>query len=471
MRILKFIQVSLLAGIMISHTGCNDDFLNLDPSDSISDDKVFTSYETAQAALVGAYDQLSSHLFEGLYEPIISDIIGGDAMVNSVDNWNWFVEVYQMKILPAYAYAESPWWAGYKTIYDANNIIANVASIPSATEEQRNQLEGEAKVLRAFVMLKLVQMYAPAYKEDKDAPSIMLTNRLLELDEDLPRAPLSEVYVQIEEDLLSAINLLEYEDEKGFFDKRAAQAILARAYLNKEEWEKARDMAVAAYTDIILVPATGLLDGFNFRNTETIFTVAYTAEDNNVFLSLPSFYYPAFGYSSMRANDTFVEKFASSDARSYHFSMDLTIDEDRHVIEKFQHWQTVGNAERISIRASEMYLIEAECEAELGNFSKAQDALYTIQVRANLLAEKTTASGQELIDEILLERRKELFGEGFGWNDIKRRLSPYTRTGDHWVDVNFDFGDDDYFRLTYPIPQSEIDANSMISSEDQNKGY
>ncbi|WP_075589807.1 RagB/SusD family nutrient uptake outer membrane protein [Labilibacter marinus] len=456
-------------------TSCNEELLNPEPQTAIEEEEVFKAYETSQAALVGVYDQLSSPEFEGLYVPIFGDLVGDDLMISPDNNYNWFVAVYQMNILPNYSASDYPWWAGYKVIFDANKIVANAQSIPDATSDQKNRLEGEAKAMRAFVMLKLVQMFAPSYISNPEAPSILLaTEPLLHNDADLSRAPLSEVYAQMEADLLSAINLLEYRDDiddKGFFDKRAAQAILARVYLNMQQWEKARDMAVEAYTDVDLVAVANLFDGFYYRNSETIFTVAYTQEDNNTYLTIPSFYYPIYGYSSMRANNKFVDLFSSNDVRSNYFLIEPEIDKDRNLILKFLHNQSVGNAERISIRASEMYLIAAECEAELGNNKEAQDALYTIQSRANPSVVKSTATGQDLVDEILVERRKELFGEGFRWNDIKRRQSRFIREGDHWVKFDFSAEDEDDYRLTYPIPQSEIDNNVELTNEDQNIGY
>jgi hypothetical protein len=454
---------------------CDDEFLNPKPETAIDKNDVFDSYETAQAALVGVYDQLSRYGFEGLFVPIMSDLTGEDVMISPENNYNWFVAVYQLNVLPNYTFSDSPWWIGYKVIFDANQIIANANSMTDATDEQKNQLIGEAKVLRAFTMLRLAQIFAPAYKANPEAPSILLaTEPLVHDDPDIGRAPLSAVYTQMEDDLLSAIKLLEYKDDledKGFFDKRAAQAILARVYLNMEEWEKARDMAVLAHQDVELMSINDLFDGFYYRNSETIYTVAYTPDDNNVYLSIPSFYYPVAGYSSMRANNHFVEQFAQNDARGRFFLMEPEIDTERYLIVKFLHYQQVGVAERISIRASEMHLIEAECEAELGNNKAAQEALHKIQSRANPGVKKSTAIGQELIDEILLERRKELVGEGFRWNDIKRRQSPFVRTGDHWVKFDFEASDEDYYRLTYPIPQSEIDNNTMLSNEDQNTGY
>ncbi len=457
---------------IITFSSCNEDFLNPKPTDSIEDDLIFESYVTAEAALIGAYDQLSGSNFEGLRAPIMADIIGEDVMVNAVENWNWFVAVYQLNLLPNYTNVENPWWNAYKIIHDANKIIAKAQEVPDATETQRNALEGESRVIRAYTMLTLVEMYANAYSRNSEAPGILNVNIPTNKDsEDFGRASVAEIYTQITDDLLKAIDLLSDYTNKGFFDKRAAQAVLARAYLDMEEWEKASEMAKEAHKDLTLMSANEMLSGFSVRNSETIFSVAYTAEDNNVYLSIPSFYWPVAGYSSMRANDRFVELFSKQDIRLNYFILDPDIDPNRNLILKFSHNQQVGNAERISIRAAEMHLIEAECEAELGNNEEARDALYIVQKRSIGNAIKSTASGDALIQEILLERRKELFGEGFRWNDIKRRQTQFTREGDHWVKFDFGAQDEDYNRLTFPIPQSEIDANSKLTQDDQNPGY
>ncbi|WP_158293220.1 RagB/SusD family nutrient uptake outer membrane protein [Tamlana fucoidanivorans] len=466
---IKHIIITTVLGLIL--VGCSNDFLELEPTDSISEDKVFDSYVTANSALIGAYNQLSSFNFEGLYNPIMADIMGEDLMVNAVDNWNWFISVYQMDVLPNYVYVDNPWWSGYKLIYDANNIINNAIYIPDATTEQIDNLVGQARVLRAYTWLKLAQMYAPAYTKDPDAPSILLNTVTGEIKSGFQRAPLSEVYAQIENDLLAATNQLKENSDKGFFDLRAAHAVLARLYLEMGNWSSARDHAKLASEGLELMDINTMFSGFNRRNSETIYTIAYTQDDNNTYLSIPSFYWPVGGYSSMRADSEFVNTFTAADARKSFFLKVDDIDPDRYLIVKFAHNNSVGNAERICIRASEMLLIEAECEAELGNFSEAQDALYEVQRRSNPGVSKSTSTGQTLIDEVLLERRKELFGEGFRWNDIKRRQLPFHRAGEHWVKLSFTAQDPDYYRMTFPIPQSEIDANDALDNSDQNIGY
>lgn len=457
--------------LLLVLVGCSNDFLELEPTDSISEGEVFKSYVTAKSALIGAYDQLSSPTFEGLYDPIMADIMGEDVMINSVDNWNWFTPVYQMNVLPNYQYVDNPWWAGYKLIYDVNNIINKSIYIPDATPDQIKDLVGQAQVLRAYTMLKLADMYSPAYAKNPDAPSILLNTGSDDLYSGFERAKLSEVYAQIETDLLAAASQLTENSDKGFFDKRAANALLARLYLNMGKWDLARDKAKLASQGMTLMTANDFYTGFHTRNSETIYAIAFTQADNNTYLTLPSFYWPVGGYSSMRADKDFVSKFANNDARKGLFMKINEIDPNRSLIVKFGHNNLVGNAERICIRASEMVLIEAECEAALGNNAQAQNALYLIQRRANPTVSKSTATGQALIDEVLLERRKELFGEGFRWQDIKRRQLPFKRAGDHWVILSFTAQDPEYYKLTFPIPQSELDANPALDNSDQNIGY
>ncbi len=471
-RITNIAKTAIFVAAVALLSSCGKDFLYPEPTTALEEKDVFTSLTNARAAMVGAYDQLSSYSFDGLYLPIMADLTGEDLMLNSTNNYNWFVPVYQLNVLPNYQYASRPWSAGYKIIFDANKIIAGVPQLADATQEDKDALIAEARVMRAYVMLKLTQVFAPAYATHPDAPAILLVTQPMAYDApDIARSSVREVYEQIVADLLYGAGVLGDDRETGFFGRRAAHALLARAYLDMQEWEKARDHARQAYEGTTLMTIDEMLGGFFRSNRETIFSIAYTAEDNNVYLSIPSFYWPVAGYSSMRADSRFVERFASNDYRHYFFLKQENIDPDNWLILKFMHNQQVGNAERISIRAAEMYLIEAEAEAELGHYSAAQDALYIIQSRAIPGIGKSPATGQELIDEILIERRKELFGEGFRWNDIKRRNLPFVREGDHWVKYDFGPGEDEYYRLTFPIPQREIDANDAVSEQDQNPGY
>ncbi|MCM1005637.1 MAG: RagB/SusD family nutrient uptake outer membrane protein [Prevotella sp.] len=80
------------------------------------------------------------------------------------------------------------------------------------------------------------------------------------------------------------------------------------------------------------------------------------------------------------------------------------------------------------MRATEMYLYEAEACAELGLTGEAQALLNEINKNYNP-SYNCTATGQDLIDEVRLYRRVELWGEGFCWFDLKRWNIPMERIG------------------------------------------
>jgi hypothetical protein len=117
------------------------------------------------------------------------------------------------------------------------------------------------------------------------------------------------------------------------------------------------------------------------------------------------------------------------------------------------------------MRVSEMYLLHAEAAAENGNESAAKASLKALlDERVADSSYIDNLSGQDLIDEVVLQTRLELFAEGKAYFLMKRRRMTKTR-GANWLDYagdSFNHNDD---RLTYEIPQSEILFNPNISDQ------
>ena len=120
---------------------------------------------------------------------------------------------------------------------------------------------------------------------------------------------------------------------------------------------------------------------------------------------------------------------------------------------------TLGLGHFSWIRAAEMYLTIAECEARLTNPTIAQDMLFMTVSRSIATAVKSTNTGQDLIDEILIERRKELFGEGHGYRDVLRLGNGLTRDGSQPLNEFIPAGDP---RFQWPVPQREVNANPNL---------
>jgi starch-binding outer membrane protein, SusD/RagB family len=118
------------------------------------------------------------------------------------------------------------------------------------------------------------------------------------------------------------------------------------------------------------------------------------------------------------------------------------------------------------MRAAEMYLIEAEAKARLGQSGPAAEVLYTLVSNRNPAYIKSSNTGQALIDEILIQRRVELWGEGFRFLDLKRTDSALDRRGTNHNEsltgglMLVPAGDK---RWQFLIPQNELNANSLVA--------
>ena len=132
---------------------------------------------------------------------------------------------------------------------------------------------------------------------------------------------------------------------------------------------------------------------------------------------------------------------------------------------KFREPATLNIGHMVLMRSSEMLLIEAEASAKDGDETHAQDLLYELQAKRDPNARKTDRKGNELIELILLERRKELWAEGFSLFDLLRNQKSLVREGDHQSLKNFPANS---WKFIFQIPRSELDVNKGILPEDQN---
>ncbi len=118
----------------------------------------------------------------------------------------------------------------------------------------------------------------------------------------------------------------------------------------------------------------------------------------------------------------------------------------------------------VYMRVAEMYLLKAETLAKSGDEAGAKTALKA------LLAERLpdTAyvdglSGQALLDEIYLQTRIELWGEGKSYLAMKRNKATIKRGANDLVLAGNSYAYNDP-KLTFEIPQSEIDNNPNINN-------
>lgn len=479
-----------------------DTNLDLSPSDEVSDDKAYESLEACESSLAGTYDAFTQGWFAhytNQYMFYMPDVMGDDVYVSSTGNYNRFLPAYQYSIDPTSTYTKDPWANTYSIIDNANALIEGVSKFPEG--EKRNSILGQALTIRAYCYHYLVRLYAKSYNDAPDSPGVIL--RTKSNIDPMPRSTVKDVYNLMIEDLTWAVNNLKEGTDKAYMDKRAAEAVLARVYLDMGD-DKAIEFAEKASSGLqLLSKDLYATEAFSDFNSETIWGFVCKLDDRQSYLSIPSFYYYADGahydngklvyddvvdgYSSFRVSEELVKIFDNSDIRKKTFPVvsDVTpVEYVRYrggiITSKLRHvGGNLGLGAISYLRASEMYLIVAEIAADKGNYGKAKAALNILREARGLSAYAGTDAN--LVQEIQQERRRELYAEGHRFFDIKRRkqtLSRYTVYDEtapaknlkegHWQGVYLTPGSD---KFSLPIPLDELNANSALTKDDQNPGY
>ena len=151
------------------------------------------------------------------------------------------------------------WEAYYQGIAVANHAIEAMLEMSDDPAHDRELAHswGEAHLLRAYLHFVLVNVFAEAYKDEaqssKDVgiPYVSEAEKTVTVDYSDPkfRKSVAEVYRLIERDILEGIDLIDdakYQVPAYHFNRNAANALAARFYLYKREYEKCVKYATAA---------------------------------------------------------------------------------------------------------------------------------------------------------------------------------------------------------------------------------
>ena len=170
MRKIKIQSILVAVAGLFLATSCSSSFLDTDPTDAVSSDKVSVP-ENAEALVNGAWYNLVD--YSSTYANIgyralqcLDDMMASDVVSRPKYGFN---SSYQFNdiALSSNSRTEFAWYLIYKTIDNCNTAI----SIKGDSEELR-QVQGQALALRAFCYLHLVQHYQFTYLKDKDAPCV-----------------------------------------------------------------------------------------------------------------------------------------------------------------------------------------------------------------------------------------------------------------------------------------------------------
>ena len=361
-----------------------------------------------------------------------------------LDLWRWKDED------PSPTTSYFSWRNYYHSIYIANYIIEHQDEISNATRDEVEQLVGEAYMLRAYAHFLLVNLYAEPYTHCQPASTRGVP---MQLEADVNAIPASSsveaIYQQVLADLAEAEKHLTVsawpEGENYRFNKVSVQAFFARTYLYMGRWNDALTAAksvIAAHGDLEDMNSSSTLPN-SYKSVESI--VALEKFPSNLFtvIDLP--------------DPDFISLYRSGDQRRTKFF--------KRVTSSTYNLQKGGDdAFSCSFRSAEAYLTAAECAARLGNTADAINYLKPLlEKRLNADALQTELdliqpmTADELLQEILDERARELAFEGHRWYDLRRTTRPALT---HIYDgVTFTLTPEKY---TMRFPTEAVEANPEI---------
>jgi len=359
-------------------------------------------------------------------------------------------------------------WSGFYgqySIYSANAALEGLAASKLLSTSLRNQLEGECKFMRAFYYFYLVNFFG-------DVPYVTASD--YHVNQLMPRAAVSDVYKNIQQDLLQSRQQMApaYPSAGRQRPNRyTADALLARLYLYQRQWSNAGARCDSILNSGLYALVTNLDNVFLDQSQEAIWQIgSHSPYYSRIAPSSGSPYLPffTFGAPTYSLSPFLVQAFDSGDLRKSHWVGTVNIRGTTYTYPyKYKNglFSNPNNTteDLMVIRLAEIYLIRAEARAQQGDLAGAMQDVNVVRGRAGLGA-ATAGSLTEAMGAILHERQTELFTEwGHRWFDLKRTDSINAVLGREkpWWPA-------DGHAALYPIPYKELLYNPNLT---QNPGY
>jgi hypothetical protein len=481
----KYYLMIIAIGAMIV-TSC-EDFLDQVPSFALPAEESIETVDDLQNAVNGAYARLNAFdYYSGDFMPL-GDLRGDDMTFNASINANQISPVARYQYDKNSTYAENYWRAPYVTTGRINDIlsVADNITIESGEEERYDNLIGQLYALRALSHFDLARMFCqlPTALHDgmtMDSPDsgIPIADRVFDIDYKPVRSTLGETYDFILADFDRAIEKLDPSpdiiESYGYINIWAAKALKSRVLLYSGTYSDNYSKALQLAEEVINgAGAAGyrlakITEYYNMWEEvsqpeflfEVITTLQYNAQRNSL-----GYYSDPDGYGEFALTNDFAIWLISfsNDIRSLMTSQKTN---EQGFGRGYYPNKYPGREQSLYvnnpkvIRMAEVYLIAAEAAFHSDNQEKAVQYINELRSKRLVLPDELTTV---TLDDILNERRKELFAEGHRSWDVWRNKHSL---------VNRDFSTDpvnyDNWRTLVAIPQREIDVSPGLV---QNYGW
>lgn len=495
----KYINIAVLLVALQLLAACSDSFVNVEPKGTALEENYYRNAEEAFNGVVAAYDPIGwTNGFvvkTGCLNAASDDFFaggGGPTDINAMQVWDEYT------LDPINGPQGEFWNRNYSGIFRSNILIQKLPEI-DMDAGLKNQFIGEVRFLRAYYYFDLVRLFERFPVLNAPIP----TSEIFEV-ESSDRAAAFEL---IEEDLLAAIDLLpstlSMADDAGRATQGAAIALLGKVYLQQDMFSE----AAAQFAKVNGTPGSSnpfgyaLIDNYadlftleNEFNSESIFEVSHNStsqgnwsciactEGNPMSIMVAPRGYvindpsqaPPFvsGWSFNTITQSLIDEFVKGGVYDPRYGTTVTnIDsleqlgvvsyehahentgyflakfaglESEKTVDGTVPFEINFGTNEYEIRLADTYLLEAEALVRGGgNATRAQLLLDAVRARVGLAPVPAT------FENIIIERRLELAGEGHRWFDLVRWGMAADKMGARgYVEGKHD---------ALPIPQSELD--------------
>jgi hypothetical protein len=487
----RIYSLFILLASSYSFSGCNDLVLDLTPQSVLTEADFYKTAQDLDGAVLGIY---SSYQARKPRDWAVLEMPTDNIHRTGYFNIGGLDELNNLAFSPENPLFASFWENSYNGIFRANAALSYLDNPTDYAPGKKDQLEGEAKFMRALFYFDLVRMFGGVPK----------AITLLSIDEakNTPRASQEEIYSLIIADLNDALAKLPEPSQQatGRAHKAAASALLAKVYVYLEDWTSAKQALdrIEAYGYRLVDDFAQLWSLSNEDNEETIFAIKYTENTNGHVLStdfLP--YFGVTGISTRGSENVFPswslqKKYKENDSRK-----EVTITE---------YWKSPGspaaepaiwypyvskfavphppNSSGLDIpvmRYADMLLLQAEVQYRLNQPEAALAALNQVRERAfgstsENYSLNDIATAESFMDKLVDERQIELALENERWFDLVRtdrfitelkQVERYYNITDQEAQV-VALNPQPHHRL-FPIPQHQMELAPGVLV--QNEGY
>jgi hypothetical protein len=420
------------------------------------------------------------------------DFMGEDIGISSL---NWFTSTGEATLIGGrtdnFPVTQYYYRTFYRMIGNANFILDNIDAA-TGTDVERARIKAEALTLRAYAYSYLVQFYGKRYDattKPNTQPGVPLL--LTSTDTKKPRATVEEVYTAIIADLDKAIALnATTRFNKSHANVNVSKGLRARIALTMQDYPNAIKFSkeVIDGGQFPLMNEASYMSGFNNADnlSEYMWASMPTTDQGDTFGS----YFAQIAYNAntsfmrgnpKRINQALYLQIPATDVRkklwepvptAANFPLPTTTFARQPFMSRKFSVKAVGDPSLGDVslmRSAEMHLILAEAYSLSNMTIQAQDAIFVLVSKRDPSAVKSTKIGTALSDEVMFNRRVELWGEGFRWLDLKRLNLPLDRTVvPNYVAASvtnimlIPAGD---VRWTFLIPRAEMEANPNIGAQ------